>query len=103
MSEVTVTDIAHDFGAHHTMRHVGFFFDILRINGLKVAGPATTRVKLRIGGKQSRVAAYAAIYAIFAMIPVLAREGALGSFLAGNVILFRGKLSFPFSVGFIDF
>lgn len=67
-------------GANHAVAAVCVFFNVVRVQRCKVAGPPTARVKFCVGRKQRCGTANAAVYAGFVMIPVLSGEGALGAF-----------------------
>ena len=88
MPEVCVTDVAKHLSSYHAVAEVCFFTYALRCNRLKITGPATAGVKLRVRGKQWRATTNTTIDAAGAVIPELTRERALGAFLAGNIKTF---------------
>jgi len=77
MPKVRVADIAHDFGAHHSVAAVGFFTYLAGIYWLEIARPTATCIELRVRGKQSSLAANAAIDARGSVVPVLPGERTL--------------------------
>lgn len=103
MSQVAVTDIAKYFDPDHAMAGVALFADAIWLDGLEIAWPATTRVKLGVGGKQRGATADATINPILIVVPVATGEGALGAFHSGNGIFLRGQLGPPLGICFMDF
>src|SRR4029450_7211691 len=68
--------------------------------GLRERGPAGARFELRLGRKEGRAAAHAAVGAFAVVVPILAGEGALGALLAGDAELLARKLALPLLFGF---
>lgn len=67
---------------------------------LRKAGPAGSAFKFHARVKQVSAAAAAGIQTGFVRFAILAREGALSTFLSGDVEFFLSKKGFPFRLGF---
>jgi hypothetical protein len=103
VTQVGVAFTAQHLGALHEEASVGFRADIgFRRRGGK-AGPAGARVEFVSGEKEVGSAAGAPIHACLVIVPIAARKGAFGSFLASHRILLRRQLTLPFGVGLDDF
>jgi hypothetical protein len=48
MTQMAVADIAQYFSAQHAVRAVGFFADVIAVDGDKIAWPAAAGVKLGV-------------------------------------------------------
>src|SRR5258706_2233794 len=72
----------------------------LRGEWLPETRPARSRFEFSVRTEERLSAADTFIDPRFMIIPIFAREGALGSFFASDLVLLRGQLSFPFLVGF---
>jgi hypothetical protein len=103
MTQVGITPGTSDFDSAHTKAHVFDLVDAFGIDGVKEAGPTTAGVEFLIGAKEFGIATGAAIDTFVVAVPIHAGEGAFGSFLAGDVILFGGELLAPFFVCFGNF
>jgi hypothetical protein len=101
--QVRVATAAEGFGAGHTVARVAVEFDIFGGDGLIVAGPAGTGVKLRLGCEERLSAADAHVGSFFFGVFVFAGEGWFSTFLARDVILVLIQLRFPFRFGLFYF
>ncbi len=86
MTEVSVADIAQDFGSDHSIAVICSFSDMCGINGFEITGPATAGIKFGVGFEQRCFTAYALVDAVFVVIPVLAGEGALRTCVSCHLI-----------------
>jgi hypothetical protein len=77
---------------------VGFLGDILFGDRRPEARPAGARLEFGIGAEQRVAAAYAAVDPSIVQLVVLAGEGRLGAFLAGDRKLLRSELALPFFI-----
>src|SRR5690606_15314799 len=59
-------------------------------------------VELVFGMEQRGVAAYAAVFALFPVVPVFAGEGELRALVAGDAELLRRQAFGPFGIGLFD-
>ena len=103
MAEVGIADVAQDFGSYHTMAGIGFFANIVRIQGFEIAGPTATRIEFGIGCKQRCAATDTAVYTCLGRIPVAPRKWTFGPFLACDEVFVGRQLSLPLGIGFSDF
>src|SRR3984893_1694437 len=99
MAEMRVTSRAQDLGAAHQMTVVLGGADVFGFRRRVKARPSATGVEFGFGVEEQRAAARAAIAPGFFVVPILAAEGRLGAFLAGDAILLRREDGFPFGVG----
>src|ERR1035438_877786 len=95
MTQVGITFAAQRFGAHHPKAGIGFLGDILLGDRRPEAGPAGTRLELGVGGEQRVATAYTAVDALIVQLVVLAGEGRLRAFLAGDRKLLGSELALP--------
>src|SRR5215207_8855669 len=84
--------------ASHEEAAILFGLDIPLVNWFVEAWPTCTGVELRLGAKERRAAANAAIDAFFFVVPVLTRKSPLGALLPHDSVLLRSKLLTPFFV-----
>ncbi len=103
MTQVGITFRAEHFCPFHKETKVIFFGDRLIIHRLPIARPASTRIKLRLRGKQGRTAAHTIVGAFPLKIVIFTRKGPLGAMFAGNFVGLWGKLRLPFGVSFDNF
>src|SRR6516164_8902536 len=103
MSEMRATTAARDFGAEHTVRTVFGLFDGFPSSRIGETRPAASGMKLGVGTKENISAAHALVGAGGFGRFVLAGEGWLCAFLAGDIIFIRSELAFPLRIGFLDF
>ncbi len=103
MAQVAITDVAEHFGPNHAVARIPLFTDAFRLDGLKIAGPATPCVKLGVRGKQGGAAADTSVNAMLVVVPVSTGKGSLGPLHAGNSVFLGGKLLPPLDISFIDF
>ena len=103
MTQVTVADIAQDFSAQHAVGTVGFFANVIAVDGHKIARPAATRIKPGVRGEERGATAYTAVNAMFVVIPIAPGKRPFSAFLASDVIFFGRELGFPFCISFNDF
>src|ERR1051325_194213 len=103
MPEVRVRTAAHPLGRAHEQAVVPLRFDVVRPDRLPVTRPAGAGLELRVRTEQFLSAADAAIRARFVVVPILAREGALGTLLARHPVLFRREKVSPIGVGLDHF
>ena len=76
--------------------------DGVRRDRLPEARPAGAGVELRLGGEEGQVAAHAGVGALRVVVPVRAREGALGALLARDVELLGREDLLPLVFGLDD-
>src|ERR1022692_1448922 len=102
VAEMRVAGRAQDFGTARQKAVVGLGADRFGAGGRVKARPSATGVELGFGIEEQGAAARAAIAAGLLVVPVLAAEGRLGTFLAGDPVLLGRQHGFPFGVGFVD-
>ncbi len=83
-----VTSTAHDFSAPHEKTVVLLVFDVLLADWSPEAWPTGAGLELRIRTEQVVATTDALIDSFLMVVPVLARERPLGSFLSGDRELF---------------
>jgi len=103
MTEVSVADIAQDFGSDHSIAVICSFSDMCGINGFEITGPAASRIKFGVRFEKRRFTADALIDAVFVMIPVLAGEGALRASVSCHLVRHRLEQGTPFGIGTHNF
>src|SRR4029077_12100504 len=89
-------------GASHAITGVGMFADVLAVGGGKEARPSGSRIEFCFRAKEQCAAADAVVRPVIVLVPVLARESALGAAAAGDLILLRGQLLLPLGFGLGD-
>ena len=89
--------------ASHEEAAILFGLDVPLVNWFVEAWPTRTGVELRLGAKERRAAANAAIDAFFFVVPVPARKSPLGAFLPRDSVLLGSKLLTPFFVSLSHF
>ncbi len=94
---------AGDFDAAHSEAAVVVFFDGLLAGWRVETRPSAVRVKLSVGGEEFLSTGGAEIGAIVFVERVLASEGAIGAFLAQDVVLLGREFALPFFVGLMEF
>src|ERR1035438_5741797 len=103
VAQVRVALAAQHLGALHEEAPVGFGAHVLVRRGRGKARPSRPGIELVAGEEQLRSTARAAVHAGFVIVPIAAREGALGAFLARYREFFGCQLALPFGVGLDDF
>ena len=98
MAQVGIALAAEGFGAHHAKAGVGLLGEILFGARHPEARPAGARLEFGIGTEQRVATAYAAVDTSIMQLVVLAGEGWLGAFLAGDRKLLRSELASPFFI-----
>src|ERR1700680_22060 len=99
MTEMRVAGCAQDLGAAHQMAVVLCGANAFGRGRRVKARPSATGIEFGFGVEEERAAARAAIASGFFVVPILAAEGRLGAFLAGDAVLLRREDGFPFGVG----
>ena len=102
MAEVAAATAADDLGATHEQAAILMLGDAFGSERGGEAGPATAGIEFGRRLEQRFAAADAAIGAGILAVPVFAAEGALGAFLAGDVVLHGRELRAPFGFGLAD-
>src|SRR3546814_716588 len=102
VAEMGVAIGAAHLRARHEQRAILVLAHGTVVDRLIEARPAGAGLVFGVGIKQRLAAAYAAVEAVFLVVPVRPREGALRAMLARDLILFRRKLLSPLRVGFLD-
>src|SRR5579859_4536655 len=95
MPEMRVARGTAHLSADHAVTRIAVFDYSSTLARLVKAWPAGTGIKLRLRIEQRRSAAHTVIHPRFLGVPILPREGAFGSSLAGDVILLVSQLLFP--------
>src|SRR5436190_3674022 len=103
MAEMAIAARAENFDACHAMGVIGVVDDVFRRDRFEKAGPTGAGIELGISGKQWQSATDAGINTGLFVIVEDATEGRLGTFAAGDLILFGGQLLAPFGVALYDF
>jgi hypothetical protein len=103
VTEMCVALRARYFDAAHAVAPVLMLLDIPAGRRLVEARPASARVELRARLEEPRIAADAPISALAVLVPVGAREGALGSLLSRHTELLRRELTGPLLIGLFEF
>src|SRR5579863_6639158 len=85
------------------MRRIVPGFDVLRRNGLIVAGPSRSGMVFCIRAEQRLPAAHAHVGALLLRILVFARERRFRAFLPGHVILLGRQLCLPIAIALLNF
>src|SRR3546814_1957809 len=85
--------------SHHAVAGVAFLADVIGVDRLEIAGPSATGVEFGVGRKQRGAAAYAAIDAGFAGIPIAPGEGPFGVFQSRDSEFLGAEGFAPMSVG----
>src|SRR5258706_10881388 len=99
MAQMRAALVTDHFNPPHSIRIVSFRGNTIGTDRRKKAGPATSRLELRVRLKQWISAAHARVSAVLMMVPVFAGERWLSAFLPGDLILIRRQLLAPFFVG----
>ena len=95
MAEMSIAFGADNFSAPHEEAVILIFGDGIFACGRVEAGPARAAVIFCLRRKELLAAAYTEIIAVALFVPMRPGEGALGSGLAGDVILLRRELVAP--------
>src|SRR5579863_1515244 len=85
------------------MRRIVLGFDVLRRNGLIVAGPARSGMIFCIRAEQRLPAAHAHVCALLLRILVFAQERRFRAFLPRHVILLGRQLCLPIAIALLNF
>jgi hypothetical protein len=72
---VAIAATAADFGTDHSVAHVPYFPDMVRVEGLKKARPSGARFKLGAGSKQRQAAQTAGVDSLLFVIEEAAAKG----------------------------
>src|SRR5690606_41814028 len=96
---MTAAVAALHLGADHAVGAVLVLFALRPLERLVEARPSGPRLVLGVRREQGLAAAGASIGALAVLVPVLAREGALGAALTEDVILLEAELLTPFEIG----
>ena len=103
MAEVCIALSTKGFYATHAMAGVGFGAHGFGIHRRGKTRPTGAGFKLGRAVKQFRAATRAAIGTVFMVVPILPREGRLGTLLASYMVLLRSQLFAPLFVGLLYF
>ena len=102
VAEMRVASLAQHFVSIHAEAVVAFGSDVLFRDRSGKAGPTGSRFELGVGTEQIIAATDAFIDSFFVVVPILAGEGAFGSLLPRNFVLFASQLFLPLGVSFDD-
>ena len=103
MAQVSIARGTNHFFADHSMRPVSNNGDAIVVQWLPKTRPSGTGIELGSRVEQGRLAADAAVYAIFVAVVILPSERALRAFAPGDLELIRGELRFPLFVSLLHF
>src|SRR5262249_5600094 len=103
VAEMGLAGGATHLGATHQPRAVVMLPHRLGIRRRGEARPARAGVEFRVGGEQRRATAHATIAPGPLLVPIRAGERALGTVLAGDMILLGRELLAPFSLALRHF
>src|SRR5271154_6963315 len=92
---------ALNFDAAHAVARVLNHFEIFVVNRGVEARPAGARFKFCAGTEQFRITTNTVIRAVVVEVPIFAGKGRFCAALAGDLILLRGELFFPFVVSLL--
>src|SRR3972149_8530658 len=93
---------ARHFGAAHEETAVFLFSDVFGLQGRIKPRPAGAGIEFGVGTEKFRPTADTPVNALVLAVVILARERALGAFLARDLVLFRRQDFFPFRVVLVD-
>src|ERR1700676_435124 len=99
MAEVCIALSTKGFHSTHAMAGIGFGAHGFCIHRRGKTRPASSRFKLGSAVKQFGAATRAAIGTVFMVVPILSREGRLGTLLTRYMVLLRSQLFAPLFVG----
>src|SRR2546422_4435395 len=91
VTEVAVTPSAADLGTDHPGTRVADGSDVVGIERLEEAGPARTRLELRLRPEERQAAQPARVRARFFLVQQGAAEGPLGAVVQQDPTLLRGQ------------
>src|SRR5678809_1660468 len=84
MAQMCTAGIAHDLGSRHAVAAIGFFLDVIALDGLVETRPAAAGFIFRVGVKEFGAAAGTGVDTFIFRGVVLAGEGTFGSFHAAD-------------------
>src|SRR3954468_11234975 len=99
MPQMRAALFAHHLGSPHAECAVGFSLHVFLGDRRPEAGPSRARLELGVRAEQGVRAAHAEVRPLLVVLIILARERALGTFLAGYGVLLGSQLLLPLFVG----
>src|SRR3989344_6845271 len=93
---------AHHFGAAHEETAVFLFSDVFGLHGCIKTRPAGAGIEFGVGTEKFRPTADTLVNALVLAVVIFAGEGALGAFLARDLVLLRREEFFPFLVVLVN-
>lgn len=103
VAEMAVAAVADDFGSDGEEASVWFFADVIFLDWFPVTWPAGAGFIFGFGAEEGQVAGNAEVGSFFFVVPIESGEGAFGSFLSNDSVLFFGQELLPFRFEFDDF
>src|SRR5437867_6980436 len=99
MTKVRPAVAAEDLSSAHEEAVVGAQLHRLQVGRLVEAGPASTRIELRLRAEQLRATGGATVGAVRLGMNVLATEWPFRPLRPQDVVLLRAQLGAPFGIG----
>ena len=90
MPKMTISSLATHLGTYHEMAQITFLDDLLILQRLGEAGPATTRIKLIKANEQWLTRDNINVDSLLLVVPVLVVEGWLGGVFLSHLVLHLG-------------
>ena len=98
MAQMASAIVADHFGTHHAQGAIAVGIHRAHVRWGEKAGPAGAAVEFRFTVEERLSAGCAAVHALLVVVPIRPGEGALGAFLAEDMVLLRRQLFLPLIV-----